>query len=745
MVEVSSRPMPVLRDRPISAGVRPTSADRGPRPPSEASRTGRFRPASAASSTGTARKRKAQTPQFLCNAHDEVAVLPRPLPPGMAYVANYTSFDDLVDKQILTQDDDEVVHLSVAEVAELYRAKCADQGLQPNRKREGRFIQLLSQNCKGMLFALRENGLGAKSAECLTSILSDNEHFALLDLSGNRLKDIGAARIAELLLVNDTLVHIALKSNDIGFLGAEKIAEALQTNNTVTSLDLSGLSGINRNHMGLHGAKAMGETLAVNETLASLNLGANGLGDEGIALLAQGLERNTTLTDLNLGSNNIGWTGCAVLGPLLNNCNLQALNLERNDIRDKGVTILAQSLKSPNIAAEQVRVLNLSYNNLKSQGFRWLSTIFRSARALVELRLDGNDCGEALGDFVSAIKDNKSIRHLTLSKCELTELHGSYIGDTLQSQSSIKKLELQDNTLGDQGAISIAKALEGNRCLQHLDLGSNKIKDAGGNAIGAMLHQNNTLQHLNIRQNNLKASGDSIAEALKTNQTLLELDFSYNDFSFKSYSAVGSHLQKNLKHWRRQAVPRLLSQIDVLKVDEATLHGTQEEIVQEIKRREITEDNLSQKKEHTKQVIAVYYRNVKKLEEEFAQASQHRIREEDAMGARSEELLREKQKQESSKRKIENKVKSEEEKISRMRRDQARIENEIKAFNEKTEEELAPRRRDLAALVIKQQRAEQAAKEQAEALSKTEVCSVSSDLQKKKKSPRVGGGVNHQL
>ena len=681
MVEVSSRPMPVLRDRPISAGVRPISA--GPRPPSAGSRGGRVRPASASSSTGTGRKRtKAQTPQFLCNAHDEVAVLPRPLPPGLAYVANYTSFDDLVDKQILTQDDDEVVHLSVAEVAELYRAKCADQGLQPNRKREGRFIQLLSQNCKGMQFALRENGLGAKSAECLTAILSDNEYFALLDLSGNRLKDVGAARIAELLLVNETLVHIALKSNDIGFLGAEKIAEALQTNNTITSLDLSGLSGINRNHMGLHGAKAMGETLTVNQTLASLNLGANGLGDEGIALLAQGLEQNTTLTDLNLGSNNIGWAGCAVLGPLLNNCNLQSLNLERNDIRDKGVTILAQSLKSPNIAAEQIHTLNLSYNNLKAQGFRWLSTIFRSARALVELRMDGNDCGEALGDFVSAIKDNRSLRHLTLSKCELTESHGISIGEILQSQSSIRKIELQENTIGDQGAVAIAKALEINRTLQHLDLGSNKVKDAGGSALGAMLLQNSTLQHLNLRQNNLKMSGDSIADALKTNHTLLELDFSYNDFSFRSYSAVGVHLQKNLKFWRRQAVPRLLSQIDILKVDEATLHGTQEEIVQEIKRREITEDNLSQKKEHTKQVIAVFYRNVKKLEEEYIIAAQHRAREEEAMSARSDELQREKQKQENVRRKIENKIKSEEEKMNRMKRDQTRIENEIKAFNE---------------------------------------------------------------
>ena len=42
--------------------------------------------------------------------------------------------------------------------------------------------------------------------------------------------------------------------------------------------------------------------------------------------------------------------------------------------------------------------------------------------------------------------------------------------------------------------------------------------------------------------------------------------------------------------------------------------------------------------------------------------------------------------------------------------------------NTETDEQLAPRRRELAEFSLKQQKAEQAAKEQAEILSKTEVC-----------------------
>eukprot|EP01064_Diplonema_japonicum_P015340 TRINITY_DN23056_c0_g1_i1.p1 TRINITY_DN23056_c0_g1~~TRINITY_DN23056_c0_g1_i1.p1 ORF type:complete len:754 (+),score=213.76 TRINITY_DN23056_c0_g1_i1:49-2310(+) len=693
---------------------RPASA--GPRPPS----VGKNRPTSA-SSTNSTRRYKTQTPQFLCNAEDEETILPRPLPPGMAYVASYTSFDELVDKQILRQEEEEKVHLSVAEVSDLYHAKCLDQGLQPNRKRESRFIQLLSQNCRGMHFTLRENGLGNHSAGCIASFLADNEHFAVLDLSGNRLKDAGAIRIAELLMLNDALVHIALKSNDIGFVGAEKIAEALQSNCTVTSLDLSGLSGINRNHLGSTGAKAFGAALAVNETLAILSLGANGLGNEGLMLMSSGLEQNQTLTELDLGSNNLGWEGCTVLGPLLNSSNLRNINLERNDIRDKGAAVLAAALKMPSNAAEKIELLNLSFNNIKVQGLRWLANVFKTVPVLRVLKLDGNECGEAAEELAQTIKDNRSLTHLSMCKCEISPEAGVRIGDMLAVQATLVKLEMQDNLLGNEGAIAIAQALHANTTLRFLDIGNNKVSDAGGKALAEMIASNNTLQHLNIKQNNIKLSGNAIAEALRTNTSILELDFSYNDFSFKSYSAVATYLQKNIKAWKRQAAPRLMSQIDVLKVDEATLHGTQEEIVQEIKRREITQENLSQKKEHVKQLVAGYLGNVKKLEEEYNTISMRRAREEEAMAARSDELQREKQKQENVRRKIENKLKSEDEKINRMKKDQLKIEQEIKSYQEKNEKEFAPQLLELQLATKEQQRAKEKAKQVAEQLSKTEL------------------------
>ena len=355
-----------LRKRPNSAAVQGANP---PRPPSN------LRPNSASSNLSSlpAPQKKKNTLRFISNAEEQDSILPRPLPPGMAYVASYTSFEELIAKHILTQEDEEKVHLSISEVAELYRAKCKDQGLQVSKKRECRYIQLLSQNCKGLQFCLKENGLGHHSAECIASILAENEHFSILDLSGNSLKDAGAIKIAELLMVNDALVHVALKSNDIGSIGGEKIAEALEANNTVTSLDLSGLSGINRNHLGVNGARALGRALAVNSTLASLHLGANGLGNEGLHLVALGLEGNRSLTELDLGSNNLGWEACTALGHVLVTTEVKSLNLERNDLRDKGLSVLAQTLKSAEqCPADKLEVLNLSHNNIKTAGFTYV-------------------------------------------------------------------------------------------------------------------------------------------------------------------------------------------------------------------------------------------------------------------------------------------------------------------------------------------------------------------------------------
>ena len=276
---------------------------------------------------------------------------------------------------------------------------------------------------------------------------------------------------------------------------------------------------------------------------------------------------------------------------------------------------------------------------------------------------------------------HRSLQHLTLSRCDIGPEQGACLADALCSQSSLTRVELNDNLLRDEGIITLVAALHANTTLKHLDIGNNKICDAGGAAIATMLQNNRQLQNLCVRQNYLKLSGDSIAEALRLNTTLLELDFTYNDFSFKSFSRIGTSLQNNVAKWRKQAAPRLLSQIDSLKVDEATLHGTQEDIVQEIKRREVMQENLTQRKEHIKQQVATFAQNVKDLEERVANTAMQRAKGDEALAVRGEDLQRQKQRLENIRRKIETKIKTEEEKAARIKKELARIERDVEVAN----------------------------------------------------------------
>ena len=43
-------------------------------------------------------------------------------------------------------------------------------------------MELISKNCKGLMFSLRENGLGYLSAQCIAQVLSTNSYYALLGM-----------------------------------------------------------------------------------------------------------------------------------------------------------------------------------------------------------------------------------------------------------------------------------------------------------------------------------------------------------------------------------------------------------------------------------------------------------------------------------------------------------------------------------------------------------------------------------
>eukprot|EP01012_Entosiphon_sulcatum_P025573 TRINITY_DN30914_c0_g1_i1.p1 TRINITY_DN30914_c0_g1~~TRINITY_DN30914_c0_g1_i1.p1 ORF type:complete len:735 (+),score=211.41 TRINITY_DN30914_c0_g1_i1:67-2271(+) len=630
---------------------------------------------------------------FLRDNDDDPNVLPRPLPKGITYVANFASFNELMDRNILQVDEDEKVHLSTEEVAAIYRAKCEDQQLQVSWQREARFMELISKNCKGLSFSLRENGLGYLSAQCIAQVLAQNQHYAVLDLSGNRLRDAGAECIAQLLEHNDTIVHLAMKSNDIGHVGGEAIARALERNNTLTSLDLSGISGINRNHLGTKGAQALSNCLQVNNVLCILNLGSNGLGKEGMGLLSQGLVYNQTLTEIDLSSNNFGWEGCQILATVLDTANFRVLNLERNYIGDKGCAIIANALKIPKRAAGILEKLDLSYNLIHAQGFKAMADTIRLTKSLKYLKLDGNELTATDGsyEFAMALRENRSLLHLALNKNDIGAEGGKHLGEALQQNTTLQRLELSDNTVGNVGISVICQALRKEKSgLTYLDVTNNKIGDKGGLEIATMIRTNTTLQTLGIKQNSIKVAGEHIAEALKFNKVLLAFDFAYNDFSYKSFSAIEQSLQRNMAIYKATAGERLQGQIQLLKRDEELLFYTRDQIEEEMKQREIAKEKVKQKREALKKTVGGLKANLQELEDELDAKMRERQKEEEAAQKLSDEMQRFKIKMDKQTTQITRKIEAENERIQKLTKQITQTQKSIKQILDTEEEVFRP-------------------------------------------------------
>lgn len=109
-----------------------------------------------------------------------------------------------------------------------------------------------------------------------------------LDLSANCIRDAGAEALATSIRLNPSLIALVLKSNDIGPDGGAALFRAAAQSSTLTSLDLSGVSGVNRNHIGLKGCKALGEALQSNPVLNAVNLEENGIGLLGLQAFLPG-------------------------------------------------------------------------------------------------------------------------------------------------------------------------------------------------------------------------------------------------------------------------------------------------------------------------------------------------------------------------------------------------------------------------------------------------------------------------
>lgn len=158
----------------------------------------------------------------------------------------------------------------------------------------------------------------------------------------------------------------------------------------------------------------------------------------------------------------------------------------------------------------------------------------------IQVTTTGLDMGpQRLSILAKNIKNNESLLNLHMSRKGVTDVEGQQISMMLNTNKKLRKLELEGNVLGPRSIAEFGRTLKHNETLRYLDLESNQLTAGGQEFWGIyefvnFLDSNKTLLSLNLANNDLdEKCGQMFREKLENNHTLIDFDFSGNNFSME--------------------------------------------------------------------------------------------------------------------------------------------------------------------------------------------------------------------
>ena len=379
--------------------------------------------------------------------------------------------------------------------------------------------------------------LGSKTLEVFSKIpikeIREDKHIEL-DLSSKGLGPTEGIVLAALIQHSPVLKSINLRYNRLGTEGWCAMFLALRDNkaNQIQSWDLRN-ENINPEIV-----KALAEYVAVTLALNRLVLTYNRIKDEGAIALSHGLMTNKTLKVLYLNECDIGTEGGNALAAALS----------------RGAKVLTEC--------------NVRGNHLDSESAHALAKV----AAVRGIMLFGTTHDQKFADFngkglgpvdailiASDLWVSKTLTSLDLSNNQLCsvwqerERDGTYVkkgtydptgiqalASALGNAAVLNKIVLSHNLIKDEGAIAIGAALKINKTLKDLELDICEIHAEGGKALASALSEGRSaLNSLYLGGNRVGSEGaKALADALRVNAVLTELDVEYNSLSDKGKKAL---------------------------------------------------------------------------------------------------------------------------------------------------------------------------------------------------------------
>ncbi|XP_065226463.1 F-actin-uncapping protein LRRC16A isoform X2 [Planococcus citri] len=384
----------------------------------------------------------------------------------------------------------------------------------------------------------------------LSLIANGNTMLHTIDLSNNLIEDKGASSLC-------------------GFIA--KINQGTSHIKSPISKVPKGLIHLSLAHCGLtcKGVSHIAHALSVNkcmpDTLTHLNLSGNNLKDD-VTNLCNFLAQPNVISHLDISK-----TDCSletIFGALLRGCatNLITLNVSHNVFSTKKSKELPPSFKqffTSSIGLKSIVMsycklpldalknlllglacnetiadvaLDISCNNLGSQGAHVLESCVHGVRSIASLDITENNMDVELASVITAVSKNKSIKHFHMGRnvINVRAKHICVIMEALVRMIQEEDCVLQTLSIPDcklkSDLYSLINALGGNQCLATLDISGNLMGDAGARLLGKALQINAHLKNILYDRNNITLQGYAdLAYALESNYTLKHMPFPVHD------------------------------------------------------------------------------------------------------------------------------------------------------------------------------------------------------------------------
>lgn len=209
--------------------------------------------------------------------------------------------------------------------------------------------------------------------------------------------------------------------------------------------------------------------IPVEENEGVIKLNNRKLTDQDMPDIVRQAIQEKQCTYLDLQDNEFTWEGMSILVPALKeNPNLQTLYLHSNRLSDKGIYTLAELLTSNNHA---LKILGLNSTGLTDVGAEDLGVMLQKNSTLTHLELEANDIGDRGMLYLAEtlMKHNTTLEQLNLAKNKpITDSSVDLLVELIQQNRPLKVLNLSHCGITSSGKAKLQEAIESNKDLQLL-------------------------------------------------------------------------------------------------------------------------------------------------------------------------------------------------------------------------------------------------------------------------------------